>query len=433
MINKYHNIIKNNKDCQNHVFENIVNENVLNENVLNENKHENKHENVMNENGNENINENINESEKSKYLENILDDYTEEPLFCDICNKEYKHHSSFYRHRKKCTSLKQKIYEPKKVKYNSINDLTIKENEKTIEQLKKEYQYQLEIEKLKNEINKKELEKKMEITEMENKHLQLFKNGNQIINNNMVNNNTIINNNLKISKIQYLNLNFGNVIDINTFIENYKNKYGLTNSQALTLLENYQNDGINGCISTLVYYLKQSAIKQYKELKGKEIPIEDVILPFVLSDKSLREHFEKSINGKWDKTTMVENIKKIVMITNNQVYNHHNKFLNFNAAQRKRIINGVLKASGYSVLSQISNPDFYKIDSDSNSNYNNTINDISQNNNESQNSHIQIQSQLNNVDEEYDTEDDIEDEEEYENNGEEIDEDEEQDEEQGDE
>jgi hypothetical protein len=136
--------------------------------------------------------------------------------------------------------------------------------------------------------------------------------------------------------------------------------------------------------------LKQSAIKQYKELKGKEIPIEDVILPFVLSDKSLREHFEKSINGKWDKTTMVENIKKIVIITNNQVYNHHNKFLNFNAAQRKRIINGVLKASGYSVLSQISNPDFYKIDSDSDST--NTLNGSSQTNNESENSNIQIQS-----------------------------------------
>jgi hypothetical protein len=40
----------------------------------------------------------------------------------------------------------------------------------------------------------------------------------------------------------------------------------------------------------------------------------DIILPFLLSDKSLREHFEKSINGKWDKTTMVENIKKIITI-----------------------------------------------------------------------------------------------------------------------
>ena len=108
--------------------------------------------------------------------------------------------------------------------------------------------------------------------------------------------------------------------------------------------------------------MKQSAIKQYKEIKGKEISIENIILPFLLSDKSLREHFEKSINGKWDKTTMVENIKKIIMITNNQVYNHHNKFLSFNAAQRKRIINGVLKASGFSVLSQISIPEFYKVD-----------------------------------------------------------------------
>ena len=127
------------------------------------------------------------------------------------------------------------------------------------------------------------------------------------------------------------------------WIENYKNKFGLTNEQALTLLENYQNDGINGCISTLVYYLKQSAIKQYKELKGKEIGIDDIILPFVLSDKSLREHFEKSTDNTWDKTTAIDNIKKIVTITNDQVFKHHNKYLSLNGPQRKRLINDIKK------------------------------------------------------------------------------------------
>ena len=31
-------------------------------------------------------------------------------------------------------------------------------------------------------------------------------------------------NNVRISKVQYLNVNFGNVIDISTFIDNYKKK-----------------------------------------------------------------------------------------------------------------------------------------------------------------------------------------------------------------
>ena len=180
----------------------------------------------------------------------------------------------------------------------------------------------------------------------------------QINNTNNTMNNYI--NNVRISKVQYLNVNFGKVIDISTFIDNYKNKYGLTNEQALTLLENYQSDGINSCITTLVHYLKKSAVQQYKELKGKDISIEDIILPFLLSDKSLREHFEKTINGKWDKTTMIDNINKIVSITNNQVFKHHNKYMNFNSKQKKRIINGLLKQSGYDMVSKVSNQEFYK-------------------------------------------------------------------------
>ena len=309
-------------------------------------------------------------------------------FYCINCSKEYNYKSSFIRHKNVCTSYTHDIINEisnninkhnnmnnlnnlNNININEVNDKFVYEFE--LERLKKEHEYQLEIERLKNELNKKDLESKLEIKEIENKHLQLQVHDSNSLNISNITNtsnksthnfvsNTVINNNLKISKIQFLNLNFGNVIDINTFIENYKDKYGLNNQQTLTLLENYQSDGVNSCITTLVHYLKKSAIQQYKEIKGKEIPMEDIILPFVLSDKSLREHFEKSINGNWDKTTMVENIKQIVNITNNQVYNHHNKFLDFTASQRKRIINGILKASGFSLLTQISIPDFYKID-----------------------------------------------------------------------
>lgn len=261
-------------------------------------------------------------------------------LYCNDCKKQYKYASGFYRHKKFCNPDQE-----------DTNKYKIR-----MEVLKKDYEYQLEMQKLKfdNELNKKEFEKQIEVKDVENKQLQLNVNTNIVTNNNTIN--------VKISKIKYLNLNFGNVIDINTFIENYRNNYGLTFDQTKILLENYNNDGINGCISALVYYLKQSAIRQYKELKGQEIEIENIILPFLLSDKSLREHFEKSTNGNWDKTTMIDNIKRIVTITNDQVYKYHNKFMDFNAAQRKRIINGILKASAYSLLSQISIPEFYKID-----------------------------------------------------------------------
>jgi hypothetical protein len=192
------------------------------------------------------------------------------------------------------------------------------------------------------------------------KKLQLQNKSVKIINN--INNiNTNINNINNISKIENLNVNFGDVIDINTFIENYKNQYGLTNKQTETLLENYKNGGINSCINSLVYYLKESAIQQYKEIKGKDIPMSDIILPFILSDKCIRDHFEKTDNGKWDKTIVVDNIKKIVGITDDHVYKHHNTHLQLNDQHKKKLINGVLKSSDYSKLNLLSKPNLYKI------------------------------------------------------------------------
>ena len=261
---------------------------------------------------------------------------------CNYCNKEFTFINNFYRHRKTC-----KLYN---IEENTtiIDKCKILEDE--INKLKKEHEYKLEIEKLKNELTKKDLE--ISKKEIEKKNLQLQINTNS--------NNTTIINNINISKIEYLNTNFSNVIDMETFIENYRNKYGLNEDQTRTLLENSQNDGINGCINSLFYYLKKSAMQQYKDMNGQAIEMHNIILPFILSDKYIRDHYEKSISGKWDKTTMIDNLKRIVSITNDQIYKHHNQFMGFNGPQRKRIINGILKASGFSNLDNITIKDFYK-------------------------------------------------------------------------
>ncbi len=309
-----------------------------------------------------------------KHLKKVNDLATKDKYFCEFCDKMYSHQSSLSRHRKLCELKVQiPIFINTKNQYYGNNSYQSIKNQLELQRIKFENvllkrelnkknrskDIKFENELLKKELNKKDLEKELAIKDVENKNLKMYNNCN-----NVINNNTIINNNVKISKIQYLNSNFGNVIDINTFIENYKTKHGLTNEQCQILLENYQNDGINSCISSLVHYLKKSAVEQYKELKGKDISIDNIILPFLLSDKSLREHFEKSINGKWDKTTMVENIKKIITITNDQIFKYHKQFIGLNGSQKKRLINGILKASAYSVLSQIS-PDLYKIEDSS--------------------------------------------------------------------
>jgi hypothetical protein len=279
-------------------------------------------------------------------------DLTKKLYYCPNCYKEYKHHSSFYRHKKNCITNNNNINTNTNNNINTNNNnnnntntnqniITINE----IEIIKQEYEHKLEIEKLKN---------KLELKDLENKNLKL-----QINNTNNQTANTINNNIKNISKIENLNINFGDVLDINTFIENYKNEYGLTKNQTETLLENYKMGGINSCIFSLVYYLKESASKQYKDTKCKIVPLADVILPFILSDKYLRDHFEKNINGHWNKTTSIDNIKKIVGITDEQIFKHHNTYMCLSNSQNKRLINGILKSSEYSKLLDVSKLNLY--------------------------------------------------------------------------
>ena len=214
---------------------------------------------------------------------------------CELCEKTYHHSSSFCKHKLKCHTLEN-------------------------------YKHKLEIEKAKNKV----LEKS---------------------------NNIIINNN--IGKVEFLNNNFTNVIDMSTFINNYANNFGLTKEQTETLLYNYQTSGINSCISSLVFYLKKSGVLQYKDIFGEDISMKDIILPFLLSDQSIRCHFEKC-NDKWNKTTSTDNINQLINITDDHIYKHQQQYLALNGLEKKKIINGVLRSTSYSALSEISNPDIYK-------------------------------------------------------------------------
>ncbi len=274
---------------------------------------------------------------------------------CNICNYFTIYNSDFKKHLQTKKHINNEAYQ----NTNQLDHLSNVNYNSDIQLIRKEF----EIERLKNELDKKDLE---------NKNLQLqiqlnTLNSHNVSNGNYNNNNVINNiNNIKniknikkVSKIEFLNINFSDVIDINTYTENYKNGYGLNFQQTETLLSNFTNVGINSCIKTLVYYLKLSAIKQYKELKGKIISIENIILPFVLLDKCLRSHFEKSKRGCWWTTTLLENIRKLISITNDHIYKHHSTYMLMSDAQKKKLENGILKESNYSKLNDVAHLNLY--------------------------------------------------------------------------
>jgi hypothetical protein len=258
----------------------------------------------------------------AKHKENVkrTSNKINEEMICLNCNRQYKHSSSFYRHRKYCNDTK----------------------EEDIHTLKKEFEYKLEIEKLKYESEIKDLKIK-ELSQTKSK----IKNINIHITNN-------------ISKLEFLNVNFGKVIDIHTFTENFKNEYGLDAKQCETLLYNFKNNNLKSCINSLVIFYKCSAIKQYKDFNNIDVSRNEVVLPFILGDESLRCHFEKSTTG-WDKTTALANIDKLFSITDEQVFKHHNEYMAPTAYEKTKIFNGILKESCFYLLSGIDNPEVYKL------------------------------------------------------------------------
>ncbi len=286
---------------------------------------------------------------------------TNNDLICSICNKEYKYLTSLKKHQMSCNKIENS---------SLMND--------KINELKKDYEYKLEIEKLKlelelkirneqlkteNEQLKNEYEKKLEIERLKSEYELKLKNQEceslkQITTTNS--NNNITNNitNINISKLDFLNTNFCNVLNIDDFIEHYKNIYSLTKEETQILLDNSSMGGLNNCITTLACYLQRIAHKMYTDLKESNLTVKEAIMPILLVDGSARSHYEKN-DTKWIRTQSMDKIKVIYNITNDQIFKHHNRHLLYNGYQRKKIQNGILKMCDYARLNDLKN-DFYK-------------------------------------------------------------------------
>ncbi len=273
----------------------------------------------------------------------------EKKYICEVCNKQLKHNSSFVRHKKKCYLLddngKKKLLE----ELNSVkNELSM---------LKKDN----EIEKLKFKVKVKDLK----IKTLEHPTNQTINITNNIDNSNNKNATT----NVKISKLEMLNNNLGQVIDMKTFTENFATpQYGLSERDAENLLEICNNNSsVDAIINSVLYYVNNSMKKQYENEYNIILPKDKIVLPFISSDLSLRYHFEKN-DKEWCKTTSKSNINKIVTLTEKQVFDHKKESIGLNSYKKRRIVNGVLKESLLDNIDDSNN--FYKSKDDKNTDNN---------------------------------------------------------------
>ena len=290
-------------------------------------------------------------------------------LKCE-CGQQFTHSSSYSRHRKSRCPRYELEGDEDYSQHDLTPDFDVNPNPRDDDHysLIRDLTHKLELEKLKHQYEmekcRNEADKLVSLKEFEKKDLQIEYMAQQLeqareaptqrtggVTNQQIKNqiNVTGGNNQFISKAETLNMYFKNVIDIDTFTENLKNGYGLTSEDTKSILDGYKMSGIKSYVPNVCYYLKKSYTKQYKAIYGRDPEPEEILLPFVISDSGLRQHYEKTIED-WQSTTSNENIKKIIVISNDQIYQHHNQMIPMSALDKVIILNGMLRINNYNTI-----------------------------------------------------------------------------------
>jgi hypothetical protein len=236
---------------------------------------------------------------------------------CDFCSKDFKTNYTKTKHEKSC-----------------------KENKSSSEN-----------------ISSNDMVKFTNMMETFMKFMDSKNNATQTTINNTINNvNTVIdksvNININMSKKEKLNHYLKNMIDIDTFTNNYKNnsKYHLTEAESQTLFENSENLGIISYSDGLYTYLRKKYCLQLKDLTGTDLDYSDSVLPFICTDGNRRSHFEFTENNGWILVKSADKLKTIVDISGKQILGKINKYVVLPKKGKMSVVNLLLRKADYALL-----------------------------------------------------------------------------------
>ena len=157
-------------------------------------------------------------------------------------------------------------------------------------------------------------------------------------------NNIQINTYIKNDKVlNYLNSNYGEAIEMDSFINKLKNDTSLPREMMDCFLTCYNNGGTDSFGSTLVKYLNQIC---------KQLQIN--IFPLCCSDSNLRSHKEKNSVG-WETVIDTTKIEEIIQHIVSNIFLETGNMINLDAKERKKICNIVKKSYGLNSIDMIDN------------------------------------------------------------------------------
>lgn len=246
--------------------------------------------------------------------------------YCD-CGKEFRHPSSFSRHKKKCRAFGKNEENQKTIKLQHENQKYLhKIIELQQDNLEKVYQQQNQNIELIRRTHQEQIENLKEIAIKSKGHTTNVQLNNPIIDNSKT--------------IQFLNQHIPNMIDMDTFIKNYQNNYQLDENQTKVLLESYQLDGVKSYAKCLSKMLKDVCNQQLHD-QNIQLP-EQISFPLVTTDCNLRSVKIKSMNG-WETTTDDSDLSRIIIISNDQVYRHHRSGIYLPSKDKQAVISYIKK------------------------------------------------------------------------------------------
>ena len=287
---------------------------------------------------------------------------------CEYCGTLFKQNSHMHRHIKQSCKVKKELDEEKRKEEQKKEEKDIVVN-KLLEEISKMREEQQEREKKMLE-EQQEREKKM-LEEIEK--LKSNQNGGNTTNNshntnttnntnntnttnntnntNTTNNTNITNNNIK-QNIQ-LNMNFQNVIPMETFLYNMEHNYLIPEHDIEAILYANDNLKIDDVADRIVKTLIANCKRQVKDMKidnKKVLPI----LPVVSTDCNLRSHRERLING-WDTLYDDDYLEKMLSIINDRMCDLKRRVIFISKKHKNKVFSRIKKKTSMSKLINLQN------------------------------------------------------------------------------
>ena len=267
---------------------------------------------------------------------------------CNYCSYEFTRKDNLNVHIKNSCKVKKELDEEKRKDEQKKEEKDLKVN-KLLEEITK-----MREDQKKKEEEQKEREKKMleEQTEREKKMLEEIEKlkleksnsttNNTTTNNTTNNNTTNINNGTVINQLNNLNINFSNVIPMETFLYNMEHKYLIPEQDIEAILYANDNLKIDDVADRIVKTLIANCKRQVKDMglidDKKVLPI----MPVLCTDSNLRSHKERLKDG-WDTLYDDKYLDKMLSIINNRMCDLKRRVIFISKKNKNKVFSRIKK------------------------------------------------------------------------------------------